>query len=122
MKKRLFAVLMILALLLPSMALATGTGTTYYDTSSTTDVRTLEYGMYGADVMAVQTRLEALGYYTGSISGSFDDATLLAVKNFQRGNNLTVDGKVGKRTLRKLNSDTAKKAGSTDYTLSLIHI
>ena len=116
MKKRLFAVLLILALLLPSMALATGTGTTYYDTSSTTDVRTLEYGMYGADVMAVQTRLEALGYYTGSISGSFDDATLLAVKNFQRGNNLTVDGKVGKRTLRKLNSDTAKKAGSTDYT------
>lgn len=115
MKKRLFAVLMILALLLPGFALATGTDTSSSYTTAA-EVRTLEYGMYGADVMAVQTRLEALGYYTGSISGSFDDATLLAVKNFQRGNNLTVDGKVGTRTLRKLNSDSAKKAGTTDYT------
>ncbi len=109
MKKRLFAILMILVLLLPSLAMATST-------SSDEEVRTLEYGMYGSDVMAVQTRLEALGYYTAGLTGSFDEATLLAVKNFQRGNNLTVDGKVGKRTLRKLNSDSAKKAGSVDYT------
>ncbi len=72
--------------------------------------RTLTKGMSGDDVKAVQTRLKALGYYTGKLDGKFGNGTQTAVKTFQSRNALTVDGKVGPRTLEKLNSASAVPA------------
>ena len=76
---------------------------------------TLNLGMKGSDVKAVQKRLKALGYLTSNsqVSGYFGEATESAVEEFQRRNGLSADGTVGPKTLEKLNSSSAKKARVT---------
>ena len=73
-------------------------------------------GSSGANVRTLQQRLKTLGFYTGKVDGDFGTATENAVKAFQRANGLTVDGKVGSETLKKMNSSsavTAPKATAT---------
>ena len=74
------------------------------DTSNiaSTGYETLENGSTGSTVRKLQERLKKLGYYTGSVDGSFGDATEAAVMAFQLQNNLTVDGKAGPATQRVL--------------------
>ena len=72
----------------------------------------LKEGMSGSSVRALQKRLKALGYYTGSVDGSFGSATTTAVKAFQTQNGLKADGIAGTSTLNKLYLDTASKASS----------
>ena len=81
--------------------------------------RTLSKGMKGDDVLAVQVRLTALGYYDGKLDSSYGTGTRDAVKLFQARNGLTVDGKVGPRTLAKLMSADAVPAerGASDDTV-----
>ena len=67
-----------------------------------TGPRTLKKGDKGEAVKEVQALLKSLGYYTGKLDGHFGNGTLKAVKLFQARNALTVDGKVGPRTLEKL--------------------
>ena len=43
--------------------------------------RVLQYKDQGEDVLALQTRLKDLGYYSGKLSGQFGDATQKAVRN-----------------------------------------
>lgn len=76
----------------------------------------LKKGSSGADVKKVQQRLRELGYYSGSIDGDYGAGTESAVKAFQRNNGLEADGKVGSRTLAKLNSSTAKATKLTTAT------
>ena len=71
-------------------------------------------GDTGSAVKKVQQRLKKLGYYTGSIDGDYGNGTTTAVKNFQKRNGLTVNGKVNSKTLAKLNSSDAKKATASD--------
>ena len=71
-------------------------------------------GDTGEAVRDVQRRLKKLGYYTGSIDGDYGNGTKTAVKNFQKRNGLSVNGKVGSKTLSKLKSSKAKKATSSD--------
>ena len=79
--------------------------------------RTLAKGMKGEDVKAVQVRLAALGYYDGKLDGSFGAGTRDAVKLFQARNGMKVDGKVGPRTLAKLNATSAIPAWGTGTVL-----
>ena len=79
--------------------------------------RTLSKGMKGEDVKAVQVRLAALGYYDGKLDGSFGAGTQAAVKLFQARNGMKVDGKVGPRTLAKLNAASAIPAWGTGTVL-----
>ena len=72
--------------------------------------RTLKKGDKGDDVKAVQVRLIALGYYTGKLDGKFGEGTYNAVRIFQARNALKVDGKVGPRTLEKLDAPDAVPA------------
>ncbi len=72
--------------------------------------RTMKKGDSGEDVKAMQVRLSILGYYTGKLDGKFGAGTLAAVRSFQARNALTVDGKVGPRTLAKLQSSDAVPA------------
>ena len=71
-------------------------------------------GDSGSTVKKVQQRLKKLGYLKGSVDGDYGNATKTAVKNFQKRNGLSVNGKVNKKTLSKLNSSSAKKARSSD--------
>ena len=71
-------------------------------------------GDYGNAVKKVQQRLKKLGYYSGGCDGDYGSSTKTAVKNFQKRNGLTANGKVNKKTLAKLNSKNAKKATASD--------
>jgi len=65
---------------------------------------TIQYGMEGERVRALQQALDALGFDVGKVDGDFGSATYLAVKAFQKHQGLTVDGKAGKLTLTRLES------------------
>lgn len=56
------------------------------------------------DVAEVQRMLKMAGFDPGEIDGKFGKRTRAAVREFQKANGLKVDGKVGVRTLGKLNS------------------
>ena len=63
---------------------------------------TLKEGDTGEAVKRLQQQLKTLGYYSGSVDGTYGSGTVAAVENFQRINNLTVDGKAGPATQSKL--------------------
>lgn len=65
---------------------------------------TLSYGSSGNYVTDLQTKLKALLYYTGNITGTFDKETETAVKRFQLNNELTATGIVNNQTWNLLNS------------------
>jgi peptidoglycan hydrolase-like protein with peptidoglycan-binding domain len=58
----------------------------------------LRKGDVGEAVKTLQRELKKLMYYNGTDSGTFDDATLAAVKAFQANNGLGADGVVGEKT------------------------
>lgn len=64
----------------------------------------LSKGDKGKQVKTLQRLLQGFGYSVGSygIDGDFGNATLTAVKNFQKDNGLTSDGIVGSNTWNKL--------------------
>ena len=82
----------------------------------TATASSLKNGSTGSAVKAVQRRLRDLGYYNGEIDGEYGEGTERAVRAFQKANKLDVDGKVGSKTLARLNSSTAvatRKATAT---------
>lgn len=82
--------------------------------------KSIQRGFTASDaVRDIQRRLKELGYYKGSADGDFGPATEKAVIAFQKANGLTADGKVGEKTLAKLNSSKAtssKNSGSSGKT------
>lgn len=96
-----------------SAAGAETTSPTPTPTNSTIPTRTLQSGSSGEDVKLVQNRLKALGYYSGTVDGSFGSGTVTALKAFQLTNNLTSDGIAGSGTYAKLFSDSAIAAGAS---------
>lgn len=72
--------------------------------------RTLEYGMHGSDVRALQQRLAQLAYYPGAADGQFGSATLEAVWAFQEVQGLSADGIVGSHTEHVLVSPRAPQS------------
>lgn len=71
----------------------------------TAEAASLKVGSRGDTVKQVQSKLKRWGYYDGAVDGIFGPATEAAVKYFQRTNNLTVDGIVGKKTAEALGMD-----------------
>jgi len=77
------------------------TGNTTAPTTTTFPVTgrpALMLGASGPDVVALQQRLTALGYDTGTADGTFGASTQTAVMNFQKAKNLQADGVVGATT------------------------
>ncbi|MBR5232175.1 MAG: SH3 domain-containing protein [Clostridia bacterium] len=72
---------------------------TKYDTAILD--RTLKSGHTGEDVLLVQTRLKELNFLS-SVTGTYDSATVEAVKKFQTQHSLDVDGKAGSQTFKIL--------------------
>lgn len=64
----------------------------------------LSVGSRGQDVIALQTRLTATGYYSGPITGYFGSLTRAAVVRFQAAHGLPQTGFVGPMTRAILNS------------------
>lgn len=69
---------------------------------TTIKVSVLKKKSNGEAVVALQSILTILGYYTGEIDGSFGSKTDSAVKAFQKAKGLEVDGIVGSATWEKL--------------------
>lgn len=71
---------------------------------SVTLTATMQLGSTGAQVTALQNRLNQLRYYCGTADGTFGELTKGAVRYFQDRNALTVDGVVGSASRAVLNS------------------
>ena len=69
---------------------------------TTIKAQVLQKKCKGEAVVALQSILTGLDYYTGDLDGSFGNLTDKAVKAFQKDNGLTVDGIVGTKTWEKL--------------------
>ena len=61
----------------------------------------LRKGSAGPEVKSLQKKLLQIGYYLGSygVDGDYGDATVTAVRKFQKDNSLAVDGEAGPNTL-----------------------
>ncbi|MBR5110467.1 MAG: peptidoglycan-binding protein [Clostridia bacterium] len=75
----------------------------------------LRSGNKGEQVTDLQQRLKLLGLFTAQITGTYDTATVNAVKKFQEAHKLTQDGVAGEKTLRLLYllSDSAAQSSAT---------
>ena len=73
---------------------------------------------YDTHMTEVQTRLKELGYYDGAISGAYDDATVVAIKNFQADNGIYVSGAVGGVTANALGIYMSEQESNDLYLLA----
>lgn len=80
--------------------------------SGSDDILTI--GSVGDQVRSLQSGLKSLGYPVGKVDGTFGKNTQSAVKAFQSLNNLTVDGKAGKKTIAVLESGSAAPYSKTE--------
>ena len=78
-------------------------------TASSGAYETLSKGDKGTLVVELQERLVKLGYLS-EVTGEYDSATVEAIKNFQRRNDLTVNGKANSNTQSVLYSSSAEPA------------
>jgi len=78
------------------------------NTSTTVTKNWIEYGDRGNDVKTLQTKLNKVGHRL-EVDGICGNATVAAIKDFQKKYNLAVDGQAGKNTITKLNSIIAAK-------------
>ncbi|WGV26296.1 peptidoglycan-binding protein [Halotia branconii] len=70
----------------------------------------LKLGSQGLDVKVLQTQLQKLGYYSGSVDGKYTPSTQTAVAKFQKAKNLKrVDGIADLATKRNLRAAMAAK-------------
>ena len=81
-----------------------------YGSSASITYSAMPMGDDGTAVRNLQYTLYELGYYDGSIDGVYGQTTSDAVRAFQIQNRLTVDGKAGTETLKKLYSRDARSA------------
>ncbi len=100
---------------------AAPTSTASYDTSVFS--RTLRSGYTGTDVLLLQQRLSALDYLAASdVSGTYDSATMTAVRQFQTVHGLSVDGLAGAKTFSILFSSAAISYTSDVSSYTTLHI
>ena len=94
MMKKLIAVLLTLVLVLACI------------TAAFADSGIAKLGDSSRQVKTIQSLLKKYHYYSGKITGDFDQDTLKAVKEFQKYNHLNIDGKVGEKTMYYLNNSS----------------
>ncbi len=79
----------------------------------------LKRGSKGDEVMAIQTTLKELGYYTYSrTTGYYGSITEKAVKHFQKDNGIAADGILGKRTMALLKEQDKNSPGKATVTVT----
>ena len=94
MFKKVMALFLALALLVPASALG--------ELHNTTANGSMTVDTTGDEVLVVEQALQALGYFTGTPDTTYDKETAAAVKDFQKANGMKQDGKVGDKTWARL--------------------
>ena len=69
----------------------------------------VQEGDRGSEVIALQQRLQQLGYFQGNVTGYFGSLTKQAVISFQQAKGLTADGLVGTNTQASLDDKLSSK-------------
>ena len=73
---------------------------------------------FDTHMVEIQTRLKELGYYSGEINGVYDDATVVAIKDFQRDRGIYVSGAVGGVTANALGIPMTQQESNDLYMLA----
>lgn len=76
-------------------------------------INPLMSGDSGDDVVALQTRLSELGYYSGTLDGDFGGGTQKAVEKFQKAVGVAQTGEASADLINLLDSDAAPKSGES---------
>ena len=98
MKKRMTALILALAMLLPLMGAALA------------EQEIWQRGDRGEKVAEIQARLKALGYLKTAEEGVFDEATEKALTAFQQRSGLLATGMADRKTMEVLFSEKAQEA------------
>ena len=86
--------------------------------ASVTQAATLKVGSTGSEIRLLQSELQALNYDVGPVDGIYGSKTKAAVQQFQRDNNLLVDGIVGPQTQAVLNKANTSSQEITNQIIS----
>lgn len=73
---------------------------------------------YDTHMIEIQTRLKELGYYSGAINGVYDNATVVAIKNFQSDHGIYESGAVGGVTANALGINMTEQESYELYLLA----
>ena len=73
---------------------------------------------YDTHMYEIQSRLKDLGYYDGAINGVYDDATVVAIKKFQKDHGIYVSGAVGGVTANALGINMTQQESYDLYLLA----
>ena len=78
--------------------------------------QTLEKGTRSSQVTSLQKKLQAAGYFNGSVTGYYGSLTQEAVRQFQKANGIVADGVADKMTLKVLESSSGTPTPSSGFT------
>lgn len=113
-KKYLFRILAVLLLNLLIISLVINAPGESVETLS-------KYGSRGNEVVQIQTKLKAMGLYTGQIDGIYGSQTQSAVIAFQKRKGLAADGIAGPKTLSALGI-SGNSSGSGQFSSSELEL
>jgi N-acetylmuramoyl-L-alanine amidase len=108
MKKKLQALICVCSLGVMGMAVPVG-------------AQSFGQGTQSDQVLDLQERLSALGYFKTGITGYYGNQTKNAVKKFQASYGLSVDGEADSLTLSKLKNTISPKQSVMDEMAQIIH-
>ena len=103
---------------LPSTRVGTFTAKQRSASASDSDNSYIKSGSSGEAVKSLQTKLKALGLYSGEITGNVGSKTEAAIKAFQAKYGLTADGIAGPQTLAKIDAAYAASGSSSSSSSS----
>lgn len=84
---------------------------------SAAEVGILRPGVWGNQVMDLQSRLREVGFYTGPVDGLYGAETEAAVRDFQRSQGLQVSGIADEPTLNALVDDNIPRMPTDQYSV-----
>ncbi len=76
------------------------------------------YAVDASTMREIQSRLRAWGYYDGAVNGVMDNATIEAIKYFQRVNGLTVSGRLDSATAEAIGVYIGTQSSNDLYLLA----
>ncbi len=82
---------------------------------------TLRVGSRGEAVKQLQTQLQQLGYFSGTVDGIYGNATRQAIVEFQTATGMPVDGMAGAETIAQLQTASPKAAAGTNANGSAVN-